>query len=123
MIRPWSMTRIVSASRIVERRWAITKLVRPFMSFAQPDEQSTTSRSIGPCDPAPSGGVPRWPALLLPADTPDGATHQGRRCDERRGERDHEARHDKAVGAQAGNGQESERDEYQEIPSEQAASD
>jgi hypothetical protein len=26
--------RIVSASRIVERRWAITKLVRPFMSFA-----------------------------------------------------------------------------------------
>src|SRR5450759_5731980 len=69
------MTRIVSASRIVERRWAITKLVRPFMSFAQPDEQSTTSRSIGPCDPAPSGGVPRWPALLLPADTPHGATH------------------------------------------------
>ena len=34
MMRPWSMTRIVSASRIVESRCAITKLVRFFMSSA-----------------------------------------------------------------------------------------
>src|SRR5438046_536386 len=32
MIRPWFITRISSASRMVERRWAITKLVRPAIS-------------------------------------------------------------------------------------------
>ena len=34
MIVPWSITRMRSASTIVERRWAITKLVRPAMSVS-----------------------------------------------------------------------------------------
>ena len=33
---PFSMTRIWSARRIVERRWAITNVVRPFMSQREP---------------------------------------------------------------------------------------
>jgi hypothetical protein len=33
-IEPFSITRIVSASRIVERRWAMTNDVRPWASFA-----------------------------------------------------------------------------------------
>ena len=35
-IRPFSTTRIWSARRIVERRWAITNVVRPFMSQESP---------------------------------------------------------------------------------------
>ncbi len=43
-IRPSSITKITSAPRMVERRWAITKLVRPTRSAFMASWMSTSVR-------------------------------------------------------------------------------